>query len=133
MNAARLLIAFTLCCGGPNGAEPPDDARHRGASWVAGREITPLDIQPLVQANVNWIVQTPFGWQRGIDSPQIKLITGPGVFWGDKPWFAGVYWWKWYPTHGRAGGPGHGGFTPQNKPAQQVMTDWYGRPPRPAG
>lgn len=61
----------------------PADEKHRGVSWVAGREITPLDIRPLVEGHVNWIVQTPFGWQRSIDSPQIGLATKGGVFWGE--------------------------------------------------
>ncbi len=58
-------------------------AKQRGVSWVAGREITPLHIKPLVEANVEWIVQTPFGWQRRFDTPNIALVTGGGVLWGE--------------------------------------------------
>lgn len=47
------------------------------------------------------------------------------TFW-DKPWVAGVYWWKWFPHHGKAGGADHAGFTPQNKPAARVLTRWFG-------
>ena len=48
------------------------------------------------------------------------------VFW-DRPWLAGVYWWKWHPNHPRAGGLKNGDFTPQNKPAQRVVAERYGR------
>ncbi len=43
----------------------------------------------------------------------------------DLPWVAGAYWWKWFPQHERSGGDGDDGFTPQNKPAQKIMADWY--------
>ena len=36
-----------------------------------------------------------------------------------------TYWWKWFPNHERAGGGHDAGFTPQNKPAQEVIAEWY--------
>jgi hypothetical protein len=41
----------------------------------------------------------------------------------NKPWFAGMFWWAWSPDPKV---PGYAGeFTPQNKPAQNVLTaDW---------
>ncbi len=44
-----------------------------------------------------------------------------------QPWVAGAYFWKWFPDHERAGGDGDVGFTPQRKPAQVTMTEWYRR------
>ncbi len=44
----------------------------------------------------------------------------------DKPWFYGFYWWKW-PTYLEYGGATHSGFTPNGKPAEKVVADWYGR------
>jgi hypothetical protein len=42
----------------------------------------------------------------------------------NKPWFAGMFWWAWSPDP-KAGGAGDTGYTPQNKPAQSVLTaDW---------
>lgn len=68
-------------------APPPqktvDSPKHRGVSWVAGRKITEQHIQPLIAHHVNWIVQTPFGWQRSVNSPAISLVGGGGVFWGE--------------------------------------------------
>ena len=42
-----------------------------------------------------------------------------------EPWVAGAFFWKWYPDNTAAGGPGHPGFTPQNKPAGRVLEAWY--------
>lgn len=47
------------------------------------------------------------------------------LFWS-KPWFFGVYWWHWG-THEKMGGEQHRGFTPQNKPAQALLTEWYAK------
>ncbi|MFH1239082.1 MAG: hypothetical protein V1653_03110, partial [bacterium] len=45
------------------------------------------------------------------------------TFW-DKPWLRGVYWWEWGVSI-KSGGESNRGFTPQNKPAEQVLTEWY--------
>lgn len=42
----------------------------------------------------------------------------------DKPWFAGFYWWKW-PTYLERGGTGHSSFTPNGKPAENIVRHWY--------
>ncbi|MFC1577009.1 hypothetical protein ACFL3N_01580 [Candidatus Omnitrophota bacterium] len=48
------------------------------------------------------------------------------TFW-DKPWFYGVYWWKWG-TDVRFGGPSNKGYSPQNKTAEKTLIDWYKKP-----
>lgn len=58
------------------------------------------------------------------------------TFWHE-PWFAGAYFWKWsppldpndkrfvlVPTEGPVGNPD---FSPQGKPAQAVLEEWYGK------
>ncbi len=45
-------------------------------------------------------------------------------FWSED-WFAGGYVWKWFIHHEQAGGGGDNRFTPQNKPAQEVIRDFY--------
>ena len=47
-------------------------------------------------------------------------------FWKED-WFAGGFVWKWFIHHTRAGGPADNRFTPQNKPAQQVIREYYQR------
>lgn len=36
--------------------------KQRGGSWVAGEQIHSDMVTPLRNFNVNWMVQTPFGW-----------------------------------------------------------------------
>ena len=49
------------------------------------------------------------------------------TFW-PQPWFGGLFVWKWYPGL-QPDGPAHRhlDFTPQHKPAEQVMTSWYSK------
>ncbi len=44
----------------------------------------------------------------------------------DRPWFEGGFLWKWYANHQKAGGKKHIGFTPQNKPALEVVKIQFG-------
>ncbi|MFH1995695.1 MAG: hypothetical protein ABIJ27_01705 [Candidatus Omnitrophota bacterium] len=48
------------------------------------------------------------------------------TYW-DKPWFYGVYWWRWGTTV-RSGGPNNKSFPPQNKKAEKILRQWYGEP-----
>jgi hypothetical protein len=41
----------------------------------------------------------------------------------ERPWFAGMYWWK--VGTNRGGGPSDGSHTPWGKPAMQVVARWY--------
>lgn len=41
-----------------------------------------------------------------------------------KPWFAGGFIWKWFPD-GSRGGPNDNRFTPQNKPAEQIISKYF--------
>lgn len=45
-------------------------------------------------------------------------------FWTED-WFAGGYVWKWFINHAKSGGVEDNRFTPQNKPAQQVISEVY--------
>jgi len=71
--------------------------------------------------------QTP--WEAatvGNADPEIQALCYKAFFetiW-EKPWLAGVYWWKW-DTNTRAGGVNNRRFTPQNKPAQEIMAEYY--------
>lgn len=38
-----------------------------------------------------------------------------------KAWFKGAFLWKWYPLHETSGGPTNKDYTPQNKPAEQII------------
>jgi hypothetical protein len=43
----------------------------------------------------------------------------------NKPWFRGVYAWKWFPGFDTRKSPGDNNFTPQGKPAEEVLGRWY--------
>lgn len=45
-------------------------------------------------------------------------------FWTED-WFAGGYVWKWFINHEKSGGVDNNRFTPQNKPAQKIITEYY--------
>ena len=69
------------------GPVPDGDAeaeRHRGVCFVAGpRRVTDEAFDRLDELNVNWISQTPFGWQRRHDDPVVVLVTSGKVWWGE--------------------------------------------------
>ncbi len=46
------------------------------------------------------------------------------VFW-DQAWFTGGFLWKWFPDHQKAGGMENNRFTPQNKPVEKTIGEWY--------
>lgn len=59
-------------------------------------------------------------------------------YWANDPNIGGVFFWDWS-SDPNAGGPNDGGYTPQNKPAQDVMKQWFTQsappsttPPQPA-
>ena len=62
----------------------PDAGKHRGVSWVAAGPVDESHFQSLVENHVDWIVQTPFGWQKTYRSPSITLVTGGRVYWGER-------------------------------------------------
>ncbi|MDB4292645.1 glycoside hydrolase [Maribacter sp.] len=45
-------------------------------------------------------------------------------FWNED-WFAGGYVWKWFIEHEEVGGADDNRFTPQNKPAEKTLKEWY--------
>lgn len=45
-------------------------------------------------------------------------------FWNE-PWFAGGFLWKWFVNHKKAGGLKDNRFTPQNKPAETLISEFY--------
>lgn len=46
------------------------------------------------------------------------------TFW-QQPWFAGGFLWKWYPDYTTSGGPQNDDYTPQRKPAEAIIRQWY--------
>jgi len=69
---------------GPSTRPGAATERQRGVCWVAGtRPITAQQMRLLAAQHVDWISQTPFGWQRGLDSPEIAIASQGRVWWGE--------------------------------------------------
>lgn len=64
--------------------------KHRGVCWVGGpNQVDSADMAYIADRGINWISQTPFGWQRGHDNPEIgtnKKIEESGyqAWWGER-------------------------------------------------
>lgn len=62
---------------------PAAKSKQRGVSWAAGREVSENDLIKLVEDHVDWISQTPFGWQQDYNSPAFAMATDHRVLWGE--------------------------------------------------
>jgi hypothetical protein len=67
----------------------------------------------------NWSLQNAIDLQEQADCYEAAFQA----LWS-KSWFYGFYWWYWQ-TNPDAGGSNNSDYTPQNKPAQGVLTHWY--------
>jgi hypothetical protein len=47
-----------------------------------------------------------------------------------EPWLAGMYWWTWHPDRFKSGCCDDG-YSPHQKPAENVLRAWYGGEPMP--
>ncbi len=45
----------------------------------------------------------------------------------NEDWFAGGFVWKWFIDHENVGGENNSRFTPQNKPAEKVIKEFYSK------
>ncbi len=76
--------------------------------------------------------QHPWDWQAGgtidlqeqADTYQAAFET---VF--NQSWFAGIFWWSWG-TDSFEGGLCDDGYTPHDKPSEDLLRSWYGALPR---
>ncbi len=76
----------------------------------------------------------PWQWADGISNLYTKVSTRTQAncyeaffrtFW-DKEWFAGVHFWQWQARTEPTKGQGTINFTPQQKPAENIMAKWFG-------
>src|SRR2546427_374855 len=63
-------------------AAPRALPRMCGLCWEATGEIGPRQLDAAVETGANWISQTPFGWVRSEDQPEIVLATDRAL-WGE--------------------------------------------------
>ena len=79
--------------------------------------------------SIDYAAKEPWLVKRTNEQVNLKAQANAKIaifeeFWKEK-WFAGGYVWKWFIHHQRAGGSDDNRFTPQNKPAQQVIKAYY--------
>ncbi len=70
----------------------------------------------------------PWDWQIGgtVDlQEQADCYQAAFESLNRQPWFGGIYWWSWSPDP-YEGGPADDGYTPHNKPAEDVLRAWLG-------
>ncbi len=76
--------------------------------------------------NVDYNCKEPWKENDGAqnDEAQVNAFEAFYQSFAGQPWFSGGFVWKWYPDSGH-----HGrnkiDFTPQEKPALKVITNWY--------
>ncbi|MBI5838159.1 MAG: hypothetical protein HZB25_13050 [Candidatus Eisenbacteria bacterium] len=88
---AILLTAAPARAGSPPVSSPPPVVpaaeRVRGVCWEGGRPVVAADLAPVTALGAGWISQTPFGWQRAVDEPRIRVnsrsVLGFGPYWGE--------------------------------------------------
>ncbi|MBX2827650.1 MAG: glycoside hydrolase [Flavobacteriaceae bacterium] len=56
---------------------------------------------------------------------QVNLTKGLYEVMYEKEWFKGGFIWKWFIDHPNVGGSEDAQFTPQNKPVEQVLKQYY--------
>ncbi len=72
-------------------------------------------------------------WKHNQDTLNVNLEAQANAFdatfdsfWSEE-WFAGGFIWKWHSSHEITGGLECKMFTPQNKPAEKVIKDWFSK------
>lgn len=128
-------------------AYPPLSLRHNPsvpelrASWrlhvavldaIALAWRKPILFTEIGYRSMDWANVMPWDWwtQRAVDLEEqadCYQAAFRSVF--RRPWFAGMFWWAWG-VDPFEGGPSDSGFTPHDKPAEDVLRRWYGAPPR---
>ncbi len=113
---------------------PDDDTLRRGAEKVVRgmEEVHQRFGKPVVITEIGFTAsRSP--WKQPHESARRKPVDltaqkrcYQAVFHSlyQKPWLSGIYWWKW-PSYLEYGGSNNSDFTPNGKPAEEVVRQWY--------
>lgn len=107
---------------------------YDGHNWVQEIESwqqsidKPVIFTEIGYCSIDYAAKEPWNCENGTPNCnlQARCYRAAMEVWKDKPWFKGMSWWAWHPWSD-AGGCCDTDFTPQNKPAESVLTCSYGR------
>ncbi len=101
----------------------------RGLGCLAKRVGNPILFTEIGYRSVDGALREPWRWDNpGKPDPQEQALGYRAFFeavWGKESWFAGAFFWHWE-VDPDAGGPGDTGYTPQGKPAEGVLREYFG-------
>lgn len=81
---AALHLCFRLPPGQQIDVFQNKETIFRGVNWVAGDSVTVDQLMAAKKNNIQWIAQTPFGWQRRYNTPEMHLHTQYNKhYWGE--------------------------------------------------
>lgn len=123
-----------------SGVASVDDLKASWEDWDI-RKIEPITTQwnkPVLFTEVGYRSfegshREPWSWWSNAAysaQEQVNDYTALFSYWNQKNYMQGVLLWAWE-VDPNAGGNGNLGYTPQNKPAEQTMREWFKAPPSP--
>ncbi len=79
--------------------------------------------------SVDYAGKEPWKSDRSMNQVNLEAQTNTTkalfeTFWKED-WFAGGFVWKWFINHENSGGEENSRFTPQNKPAEEIIKQYY--------
>jgi hypothetical protein len=95
---------------------------------LAARWQKPLVLTEIGYRSIDGTAMHPWDWQiQGRVDLQEQADCYRAAFESvyGQPWFAGIYWWSWSPDP-LEGEPNDDGYSPHNKPAEDVLRRWFG-------
>lgn len=102
---------------------------HSDIRPFVAQQTKPIIFSEIGYRSVEQSHQDPWNWARGgpyDGQQQVRAYEAFFRYWDSVNYVDGAYLWEWE-SNPHAGGEGSTSYTPQNKPAQNVLSDWYGR------
>ncbi|WP_044402304.1 glycoside hydrolase [Lacinutrix sp. Hel_I_90] len=96
---------------------------------VSDRYKKPVVFTEFGYRSVDFTGKEPWKFDRSMTNVNLEAQTNTTkalfeTFWKED-WFAGGFVWKWFHDHQSSGGQSNSQFTPQNKPVEKVIKDYY--------
>ncbi|GAB5398899.1 MAG: hypothetical protein Aureis2KO_04840 [Aureisphaera sp.] len=96
---------------------------------VSNKSEKPILFTEYGYRSVNYAGKEPWRSDRSMTEvnldAQVNLTKALYEVMYEKEWFKGGFIWKWFIDHPGSGGSENSQFTPQNKPAEQVIKHYY--------